>query len=63
MDFSDNNYSLVEKIQNLTTGYISTQYHIVFADMFHTVFGTGEYEEITVSILNNGFEKKNYVEE
>ena len=48
--FSENNSSLVANIQNLTTGYISLQYHVVFDDMFHTVFGTSEYEVVTGSI-------------
>ena len=57
LDFSDDNYSMVANIQNLTTGYIYSQYHVVFDDMFHTVCGTGEYEVVTGYIWNNGFEK------
>ena len=47
LDFYDKNSSLVASIQNLTTGYISLQYHFVFDDMFHTVCGTVEYEVVT----------------
>ena len=36
--------------------YTSTQYHVLFDDMFHAVFGTGEYEVVPGSIRNNGFE-------
>ena len=34
LDFSDENSFLVAKIPNLTTGYISPQYHVVFDDFF-----------------------------
>ncbi len=28
---------------NLSTGYVSPQYHLVFDDLFETVFGTGNH--------------------
>ena len=49
---SNDNSSLVANIQNLTTGYISPQYHIVFKKLFRTVCGTWEYEAVTDAISN-----------
>ena len=61
LDYSEDNYSLVANIQNLTTRYIYPQYHVVVDDMFHTVCGTGEYEVVTGSIWKNGFEQNIYL--
>ena len=34
--FSDEHSTLVSNVQNLTTGYISPQYHVVFDELFET---------------------------
>ena len=39
MGFSAEHSSLVALVRNLETGHVSPQYHVVFDDHFHTVFG------------------------
>ncbi len=39
--FSDTYSSLVVNVPHLSTGYVSPQYHLVFDDLFETVFSTG----------------------
>ena len=65
MGFYDNHSSSVSKIQNLTTGYISPYYHIVFDDLFQKFCGTGEDEVVTDSICNQLSEHNRdfYIEE
>ena len=41
LGYSNEHSSLVAKVRHLTTGYVSSQYHVVFDDLFHTVFGDG----------------------
>ena len=43
LGFSDEHSSLLSYVQNLTTGNISTQYHVAFDDLFQIVYLTGEY--------------------
>ena len=38
--FSDDHSSLVENFRNLSTVYISPQFHLVFYDLFETVIST-----------------------
>ena len=45
--FSEEHLSLVANVRNLTTGYISPQYHLVFDDLFQTVFISSENDAIT----------------
>ena len=45
MDFSCSHSSTVALIQNLHTGYISPQYHVVFDGKFKTVFNDGKTPE------------------
>ena len=40
--FPDKHYYFEANVQNLATGYISTQYHIVFENIFHTFFKLGK---------------------
>ena len=63
--FSDDNYFFVANIQNLTTGYISPQYHVGFDYLFQKVCGTGVYEVVTNDISNQLFKWNSccYVEE
>jgi hypothetical protein len=37
---------------NCTTGFVSPQFHLVFDDHFHTVYGDGEGKLITDAICN-----------
>ena len=48
---------MVANVQNLTSGYISPQYHAVFDDLFQKVCGTWEYEVVTDSIFNRRLKK------
>ena len=41
LGYSDSHSSLVANIRHLTTGYVSPQYHVVYDDLFQTVFSTG----------------------
>ena len=45
MGFSRSHSSTVALVQNLHTGYISPQYHVVFDDKFKTVFNDGKTPE------------------
>ena len=40
LGFSDDHSSLVANVNNLITGYISPQFHLVFDDLFETVICT-----------------------
>ena len=56
LGFSDEHYSLVENVSNLSTGYISPQFHLVFDDLFETVICAKYYESIFSAICNDIFE-------
>ncbi len=43
LGFSDVHSSLVVHVWYLSTGYVLPQYHLVFDDLFETVFNTGNY--------------------
>ena len=46
LDFSDDHSSLVVNVRNLTTGYVSPQFHVVVDDLFQTVFNLGENDTL-----------------
>ena len=50
----DEHSSLVVNNLNLSTGYISPQYHLVFDDLFKTVMRQG-YSDTTVDAICNNF--------
>ncbi|KAL7462944.1 hypothetical protein ACHAXS_003314 [Conticribra weissflogii] len=52
LGFSDEHSSLAANVRNLTTGYISPQFHLVFDDKFETVVGTGEDDSVVDAICN-----------
>ena len=54
--FSDEHSTLVATAQNLKTGYISPQYHIVFDDLFETKFCRGENNTVIDQICNDLFD-------
>ena len=69
LGFPDNHYSLVSNVQNLTTGYISPQYHLAF-DYFSRqsvglgkmkwsliVFSINVFSTIEIVILRNILDK------
>jgi transposase InsO family protein len=52
LGFSDKHSLLVATVCHLTTGFVSPQFHVVFDDHFHTVYGDGEGNLITDAICN-----------
>ena len=46
LGYSDEHSSLVANIRHLKTGYVSPQYHVVFDDLFQTVFSAGPNNEL-----------------
>jgi hypothetical protein len=42
LGFSDAYFLLVATVCCLTTSFVSPQFHVVFDDHFHTVYGDGE---------------------
>ena len=56
LGFYDEHYSLVGNVRNLSTGYISPQFHLVFDDLFETVTRTEYYVNVLNSICNDLFE-------
>ena len=56
LGFSDDNSSIVENVIHFSTGYISSQFHLVFDDLFETFICTRDYESVFNSIYNYLFE-------
>ena len=56
LGFSNEHLSLVANVQNLSTDYISLQYHLVFDDLFETVICQGENDNVVDGICNDLFE-------
>ena len=54
--FSDEHSSLVANVRHLTTGFVSPQYHVVFDDLFQTVFSSGCNDALVDTICNNLFD-------
>jgi len=53
MGFSNEHLSLVDNVQNLSTGFVSPQYHVVFDDLFQTVFSSGDNYALLDAICND----------
>ena len=53
LGFSDNNYSLVENVHNLGTGYISPQFNLVFDNLFKMVIFTKDNASVFNAIYND----------
>ena len=56
LGYSDEHSSLVANIQHLGTGYASPQYHVVFDDLFETVFSSAANNALVDSICKNLYE-------
>ncbi len=56
LGFSDEHSSLAANVHNLSIGYTSPQFHLVFDDMFETTVGTGGDDEVIEEICNRLFE-------
>jgi hypothetical protein len=52
LEFSDEHSMLVATVHHLTKGFVSLQFHVVFDDHFHTIYGDGEGNLITDAICN-----------
>ncbi|KAL7460298.1 hypothetical protein ACHAXS_001818, partial [Conticribra weissflogii] len=59
LGFSDEHSSLVGKVRNLKTGYVSPQYHLVYDDLFQTVYnGTTLADTAADAIFDDLFENE-----
>eukprot|EP00804_Cyclotella_cryptica_P031100 CCRYP_011717-RC/>CCRYP_011717-RC protein AED:0.72 eAED:0.31 QI:0/-1/0/1/-1/0/1/0/345 len=56
LGFSDEHSSLVANVRNLSTGFVSPQFHVVFDDLFQTVFSSGNDDVLMDRICNELFE-------
>ena len=65
LGFSRFHSSTVALVQNLHTGYVSPQYHVVFDNKFETVFNEGRSNEEVDKICDSLFDGNHecYVEE
>ena len=53
LGYLDEHSSLVANVRHLGTGYVSPQYHVVFNDLFETVFSSGSDNALVDSICEN----------
>ncbi len=53
LGYSDEHSSLVANIWHLKMGYVSPQYHVVFNDLFETVFSSSADNTLVDSICEN----------
>ena len=56
LGFSDDHSSLVKNVRNLSTGYISPQFHLVFDDLFETFICTKDDDNGFNKIYNDLFD-------
>ena len=56
LGFSDTHSLLVANVRHLSTGHISPQFHLVFDDLFETVFHEGDNDVVIDAICNDLFE-------
>lgn len=57
LGFSDEHSSLVARVRNLSTNYVSPQYHVVFDDYFTTIYNEAMLEDTAVDqIFDNLFD-------
>jgi hypothetical protein len=55
LGYSDEHSSLVANIRHLKTGYVSPQYHVVYDDLFQTVFSAGPNTELVDAMCEELF--------
>ena len=53
LGYSDEHSSLIANIRHLKMGFVSPQYHVVFDDLFETVFSSGANDALVDSICEN----------
>ena len=54
--FSDERSSLTAKVRNLATVFISPEFHVVFDDVFQTVFSSGKDDGVLDAICKTLFD-------
>ena len=54
--FSDDQPSLVANVRNLSISNVRPQFHVVFDDLFQTVFSFGKNDMVVDAICNKLFE-------
>ena len=55
LGYSDQHLSLVANIRHLKTGYVSPQYHVVYNDLFQTVFSAGPNTDLVYAMCEELF--------
>jgi hypothetical protein len=55
LGYLDEHSSLVANVRHLGMGYVSPQSHVVFDDLFETVFSSGSDDDLVDSICENLF--------
>ena len=63
MGFSNEHSSLVANVGHLIMGFVSPQHHVVFDDLFQTVFSSGCDDALLDSICNHlcEYSRDNYL--
>ncbi len=55
LGYSEDHSSLVANIRHLQTGYVSPQYHVLYDDLFQTVFSAGQSTSLVDTICEELF--------
>ena len=53
MGYLDEHSSLVANVRHLKTGFVSPQYHVVFDDLFESVFSSGPNDAVVDAICED----------
>ncbi len=53
LGYSDEHSSLVANVRHLKTGFISPQFHVVFDDLFESVFSSGPDDQVITAICED----------
>jgi hypothetical protein len=53
LGYSDEHSSLVANVRHLKTGFVSPQYHVVFDDLFESVFSSGPNDAVVDAICED----------
>jgi hypothetical protein len=53
LGYLDEHSSLIANIRHLKTGFVSPQYHVIFDDLFESVFSSGANDALVDSICKN----------
>ena len=59
LGFSEAHSSLVANIRNLTTGFVSPQYHVVYDDLFETIFASNDHDKELIDLICNDLFESN----